>query len=354
VAVTPAGRRRKLWTAVLSTAAVAIAVLAMAASAHFSPYWLSVLTNVAMLAILAQSWNMITGFAGYPAFGNVAFFGVGAYAMGVMTAKYSVQLPYLAQVLIAGGVAGVVCLIIGGPLMRVRGHYFAIGTIGLAVAIQQTTYLIPQLTTDVSGTIILPSFPSMRWSIEQTAYVWMVGILLVCTATAIVLSRSRIGFGLRAIRADEVAAATYGVPTVRLKLEAWVISAVFAGFAGAIWATWIGVITPASAYDLTIAVQYSVMALLGGLGTVVGPLAGALAVGLVGQLVWSQYPTTHLLVMGAIVMLTVLLIPNGLVGLLRRDRSAEEAPLVRALRDRIRGGRERSQRSGVRSGEGLA
>lgn len=297
-----------------------------------SAYWITIFTNVAMLAILAQSWNIIAGFTGYPAFGNVAFFGVGAYSMGILTAKYPIELPYLLVLTGAGLIASLACVVVGGPLMRVRGHYFAIGTIGLAVTFQQVTYVIPQLTTDVAGTIILPSFPGTISTLEGTAYLWMLGVLLLCTAAAVQLSRSRFGFGLKAIRADEEAATTYGVPVVRLKLEAWAVSAFFTGLAGAVWATWIAVITPPSAYDLRIAVQYSVMTLLGGLGTVIGPLLGALALGTVSQVVGSSYPTAHLLLMGVIVMLTVLVIPDGFMGLLRRDLSRPVTPLMRAFR----------------------
>lgn len=299
-----------------------------------SSYWSRVLTTVLMMAILAQAWNLITGFVGYPAFGNVAFFGVGAYTVGVISTRS--ELPYVLSLLAAGVISALVCAVVGSPLMRVRGHYFAIGTIGLAAAFREGTYLIPQLTTSASGTIVLPSFATGFLSIQATAYYWMLGTLLFVIAAAVFVDKSRFGYGLKAIRADETVASTFGVPTFRYKLTAWMVSAAFSGIAGGIWATWIGVIDPANSYNLALAVSYSVIALVGGLGTVLGPLIGAALIGVVGEVVWSQYSTLHLLVMGVIIMITSIALPDGVMGLWSRRQEKERALLPVKYREKTR------------------
>lgn len=316
-------RHRKLGGLV---AAAAVLVYLVLLPWMVSSYWSRVMTTVIMMAILAEAWNLITGFVGYPAFGNVAFFGVGAYTVGVISTR--VEVPYVLSLLAAAAVSAVICALLGSPLMRVRGHYFAIGTIGLAAAFREGTYLIPQLTTSASGTIILPGFASGVLTIQASAYYWMFGTLLLCVAAAIYVDRSRFGYGLKAIRADETVASTFGVPTFRYKLTAWMISAAFSSVAGGIWATWIGVIDPVNSYNLALAVSYSVIALVGGLGTVLGPLIGAVLIGIVGEVVWSQYSTLHLLVMGVIIMVTSITLPDGLMGIFsrRRDRGTPIAP----------------------------
>lgn len=284
-----------------------------------SSYWTRVLTTIVMLAILAQSWNIITGFVGYPAFGNVAFFGVGAYTVGYLTTRADV--PYVVALLAAAITSSICCLLLGSPLMRIKGHYFAIGTIGLAAALREVTTLVPNLSTGDSGTIILPGFSTGFLSMHAAAFYWMVGILVACVVATAIIDKSRFGYGLKSIRANETVAATCGVPVFKYKILAWIASAAFTGLAGGVWATWIGVIDPPSSFDLRLAVSYSVIALVGGLGTVVGPLLGAVLIGFISELVLVGFVSIHLLVMGLIIMVTTLVLPRGIMGYLYGEHS---------------------------------
>lgn len=317
----PAPRRPVLRLAGSVAALGAVAAL-VAAPFTLGSYWLRVVTMILMLAILAQSWSLVTGYVGYPAFGNVAFFGVGAYVSGNVLVRH--DWPFPLAVLAAAIVAAAVCLALGPILMRVKGHYFAIATIGVMLAFRELALLVPIFSTGSAGTLILPSFGGARVSHGLVAYLWMAGLLVAVVAVVVYVDRSRYGYALRTISSDERAAATFGITTLWHKVSAWCISAFFTGAAGAVWASWIGVVEPAGAFDLRLATLYCVIALLGGLGTVPGPLLAAVLIGGLGEVVWAQYSRYHLLVLGLLIMVGTLLLPNGLMSVLRGEASLRE------------------------------
>jgi branched-chain amino acid transport system permease protein len=292
----------------LGATAVAVAALACL-PLIVNAYWMRILTDVFMFAVLAQSINVIAGFAGYPAFGNVVFFGLGAYGMGVMNVNYGASA--FAGMAVALLLCAAVVIALGPLLLRLRGHYFAIATLGLNEATRNIVQNLSVLTGGAKGL----SFPLPDVSYEQNAirfYFLFLALALIGTLTALVLRRSRFGFACRAIRANEEGAASLGIDTTFYKTAAWLISALLAGGAGALYARWIGYIEPPAVFDMTISVKAFVMFLLGGAGSIFGPAIGAALVEVATTLSWSYLLQFHLGVLGIVIMAAALLMPNGI------------------------------------------
>lgn len=281
-------------------------------------YWIRVFTNIFMFAVLAQSINIIAGFVGYPAFGNVVFFGLGAYGTGVMVVQF--QTSVATGILVGLLLCAVVVLIIGPPLLRLRGHYFAIATLGLNEAVKAVIANLTDLTGGGKGL----SLPLPDATVQQTAllFYWLFLVLAgIGMLVAVMFWSTRFGYACRAIRANEDGAESLGINTTYYKTAAWLISALLAGAAGGLYAEWIGYIEPPVVFDMTIAVKAFVMFLLGGAGTILGPMFGAALVELLTTLTWSHLLSYHLAVLGIIIMAAAVLIPNGIQTFVR-DRVA--------------------------------
>lgn len=276
-------------------------------------YWLRVMTHVFMLAILAEGTNVIVGFCGYPALGNVVFFGVGAYAAGILMTRMGSSFP-VALAVAAGASLGY-ALLLGWPLLRLRGHYFAIATLGVNEGTRQVIDNLYDLTGGASG-LTLPIMQAPVDEIYRFFYYFMLGILAASVLFSMWLSSSRFGYGLRAIRHDEDAAAVMGVNTTWFKMAAWAASAVFVGLAGGVYAYWNSYIEPIDVFDITIALRFFIMILLGGAGTVFGPILGAVLLELTSEVLWSKFLTYHTALLGLIIILVVVFLPRGLPGLL--------------------------------------
>jgi branched-chain amino acid transport system permease protein len=286
-----------------------------------SLYWLRLLTNVLMLAVVAQGINAMAGFVGYPAFGNVVFFGIGAYGAGLAIAAGT----GIAAALLAGALAAsLVALVFGPLLLRLRGHYFAIATLGLNEVLSALASNLSGLTGGAAGL----SLPLSRGTAAETAlraYLGFVALFVVSVALAIFLRDSRFGYGCRAIRANEEAAEATGVPTLRVKTIAWSLSAAVTAVAGGLYARWVGFIEPPLVFDMAIAVKGFVIFLLGGPGTVFGPLFGATLMESATTLAWSHLLKVHLLVLGVAIMIVVLFSPDGI-----QNSLVSRASLVRS------------------------
>ncbi len=272
-------------------------------------YWLRVLTNVYMFAIVAQGLNVIVGFAGYHAFGNSAFFGVGAYATAIaMNAGIPAPIAVPAGILASAAVAG----LLGWPLLRLQGHYFAIATVALNMALIEIVINAGGITGGAEG-LPLPISTIPPNTLYRLIYFGMLGTLLMATAAVWRLSSSRLGYAMMALRDSESGAEVMGVDTVRTKIIAWMISAAMTGAAGGIWAYWITFIETSSAFDISISVRGYIMMLLGGLGTVFGPVLGAAVFEIFSTVIWSNFSGIHNLLLGALIVLIVLLLPSGLI-----------------------------------------
>jgi branched-chain amino acid transport system permease protein len=289
-------------------ATVGILVLLAFVPALHSSYYENLGRGVLMFATLSLGWNIIGGYTGYVSFGNVVFFGLGAYTTAVLWQHWQQQSILLAVV--CAIVVGVVfALVLGVPILRLRGHYFAIGTLGIALATQEIISNIDWLGAG-SGYAVRPleAFSSYYYAM------WIVCALSMLATYLI--ARSKLGYALVAIRENEAAAAVLGVDATRYKVIAWTISAAMAAAAGAVFGGANGFVDPPTAFAVDDNVFPIVMALLGGVSTVAGPLVGALILTAINETLWSHFPQIHTLFFGVAIVAVVVFLPRGLLWLL--------------------------------------
>ena len=276
-------------------------------------YALRLGTVLAMYVVLAQSWNFIGGLAGYPSFATAAFFGLGAYVSAVLQSR---GVPMLAAWGVAGLAATLFAAFLGAAILHLRGHYFAIASLVVAEVLREIVNTAPDLTGGGMGL----NLPVMRAPVEAQARIFfyaMVGLAAICMAAAIVVHGSKLGFGLRCIQQNEDAAGILGVNAYAYKTAGFAMSAVFVGIAGAIYASWVHYIEPPDVFDVLLAVKPLVMVLFGGLGTIFGPAIGAAVLLAFEEAVWRNFLTIHAAVLGVLIVLLVLFLPNGILSLVR-------------------------------------
>jgi branched-chain amino acid transport system permease protein len=262
-----------------------------------------------MYVIITQGLNVIVGITGYHAFGNGVFFGIGAYACG---ASMAAGMPFAAGVVVAIAISALCALVLGWPILRLKGHYFAIATVALNLAAIQIIIQIGGITGGAQG-LALPLSDWEPKPLYIAIYYLMLGGAVASTAIVAVLLKMPLGFALRAIRDSERAAAVMGIDTTRAKVYAWAISAGLTGFAGAVWAYWITFIEPSSAFDPGVGVKAYIMLIIGGMGSILGPVIGAFVMEVVSTLVWGGFLKAHQLILGLLIVVICLVAPNGII-----------------------------------------
>jgi branched-chain amino acid transport system permease protein len=276
-------------------------------------YALRLATTVCMYAVMAQSWNFIGGLAGYPSFATAAFFGLGAYASAILQNHGVPMVPAWA----CGGLAALLfAAFLGGAILHLRGHYFAIASLIVAEMLREIVNTLPDFTGGGKGM----NLPLLKLSVTAQAQFFfyaMLALAVLTMAAAIVIHRSKLGFGLRCIQQNESAADIIGINTYAYKTAAFSLSAVFVGVGGAIYASWVNYIDPPDVFDVLISIKPMVMVLLGGLGTIFGPAIGAVILLLLEEVVWRNFLTIHVAALGVIIVVLVLFLPNGLLALMR-------------------------------------
>lgn len=280
-----------------------------------SLYWLRLLTSILMLAVVAQGINVMAGYVGYPAFGNVVFFGLGAYGTAIAIERGVTVLPLALLCGVAPAV--LVAAAVGPLLLRLRGHYFAIATLGLNEVMSVLAANLSFLTGGAAG-LSLPLQAGTAAEIGRAAYFGFLALFAASLVLGIILRDSRFGLGCRAIRANEPAAEATGVQTLLVKSVAWIASAVVTAIAGGLYARWMGFIEPTLVFDMALSVKAFVMFLLGGAGTVFGPFIGAILIEGATTAAWTHLLKLHLMVLGVTIMLVVLVVPDGVQGLAAR------------------------------------
>ena len=297
---------------------VAVAGLLLAHWIHIDYLYFASYT-ILQFIVLATAWNILGGYCGYVNFGSAAFFALGAYASVFMHKAYPVPVPLL--IVIGGIVSGIVGLGMGYLTLRLRGSFFAIATLALAVVLQTLIVNWDYVGGSRGAYIIRPeNITILGLQINYIEYLFALMLLLAVIAlvTARTIERSRLGLGFATIRDDELAAEACGVPTLRTKLIATAISGALMGMAGAPFPYYIGYLQPASAFGLEYAVNSIAMPMIGGTTSWVGPLVGAILLG--GA---QQYATVtissavNLLIVGLMLVAFVIIAPNGLVGLVQ-------------------------------------
>jgi branched-chain amino acid transport system permease protein len=228
-----------------------------------------------------------------------------------------VGLYWWAGALVGGVLASLYAVILGIPILRLRGHYFAIATLGINRATEQIALDWGSFTGGGKG-ITLP-LPQMEInSFYAMIYFIMFGILAFTVLVTYGISRSRLGYALRAIRENEDAAEAAGIFAPRVKIAAWAISAFITGITGGVFAYWFSFIEPATVFDIMIAVKAFVMMMLGGAGTVLGPVLGAFLIELISETVWGKFLTVHMFILGVIMVAIVILMPRGIIDFFRK------------------------------------
>jgi len=296
----------------MKTANVIIAIPAAASALYFlglwaGPYWQIVALNLAMWIALTQSWSLFSGLTGYISLGHAVAYGLGAYVMASLFREWPIWL-----IIPTGGVvAGLFALIVALPVLRVRGPYFVILTFGLAELVKFVLLAVDTALGQSSR--LLFGAPN-----TQTLLLWMLALAAAATLLRHHIGLSRFGRGLIAIREDETAAETIGVPITRYKVAAFALSTVIPGMVGAVMALRSTYFEVLQVFSPTISFTIVTMVIIGGSGDARGPVMGALFLVALAEILRGLSPQLYLIFLGLSLVLFVIFSPNGLTGLLER------------------------------------
>jgi branched-chain amino acid transport system permease protein len=259
---------------------------------------------------MASAFNVSAGFSGYMPFGYVAFYGIGAFTTAILVKKAGVAMLLALPI---AGLAGVALALLFAPTLRLSGIYFGIVSLALAGICRLAISNMPEELTGGSFGLQLGSRAQ-----PVLSYYAMLGILVAALGTILWLSGSRLGKALRAVRDDAEAADIMGVNVPRVRLYGWLICAFFPALCGGVEAWYTNVVDTETAFNTLITAKTAIYALAGGLGTVTGPVVGAIAMVWLDDLIWRRLPLVNLLVLGVATVALVLFFPRGLVGSLLR------------------------------------
>lgn len=289
---------------------IVVGVVALAAVPFFgSDTFIQFGINALLLAVLAQGWNIIGGYAGYASFGNSVFYGLGSYGVGIAMVQW--QQPFAMGLALGVLLAVVFACSLGVAVLRLKGHYFAIATLALAQVMTAIVSNVKIAGQNVG--LVLPPLNN-----DRLFYELALALLIVATSTIWWITRSRFGFGLIAIRENEEGAAVMGVNTTLYKVFAFTLAAIFSSLAGGIHAYWVTFIDPESAFDITLNVKMIIMTVFGGAGTVIGPVVGAFVLSAVSEILSSEVTTIAGLFFGVVIVAAIVFMPRGLADIVRK------------------------------------
>jgi branched-chain amino acid transport system permease protein len=313
----PADRAVKRWTGFIVGAFAILVAALLLARVVGNEYFFFAGYVVLQFIVLATAWNILGGYAGYVNFGSGAFFAAGAYAAVALIKAFAA--PLLLQLATAAMVTGLMGFAIGAMTLRLRGIFFSIATVAIAV-ICETIVLNWGFVGGARGaTVLQPVAPAFFASYTRMLFVVMTLLAVLAVALARYIEISWIGRGLRAIRDNEEAAESVGVPTLKLKLFAATVSGALMGIAGAPFPLYMNFIEPTSAFSLNYAVSALAMPIIGGTASWAGPVIGAILLGSVQQIVTvTMSSELNVLVLGVLLVAFVVAAPEGILGLARR------------------------------------
>jgi branched-chain amino acid transport system permease protein len=275
-------------------------------------YALRIGTIACRYAILALSWNIVGGFAGYPSFATAAFFGFGAYATAILLDK---GVPLSVAVIGSLVICFLLAAALGIVLLRLRGHYFAIASLSLVEVFRELVNNATDLTGGGMG-LNIPLASGSGILADATFFFYaMWGLLLITAVVVMIVSGSKLGFGLNCIRQNETASNMVGLNSTLYKSVAFGLSACFVGAAGGIYAAWVHYIDPSDVFDILYSVKPIVMALMGGLGSPLGVVCGAFVYLGLEEVVWRNYIQIHSGMLGLLIIVLLLFLPHGLISL---------------------------------------
>jgi len=269
-------------------------------------YQQQIVFSTALFVVLAYGWNVISGITGYLSFGQIAFFGLGAYvAVGVMVVF---RLPWYAAAVVAPLAAVAVAIPLGAVMLRLAGVFFTLGMFGLG-------RIGEIVASSVSGGAMGTSIPSVATPRESAPV--MILFALGAIVFTHLLINSKLGLQCMAIRDDQPAARAAGVPVGRIKVTAFALSAALAALCGVMYVWNVGYLDPTSAFSATNKLQVVLMVLVGGIGSMWGPLFGAVLISLIGQVLWARFPLQEQVVLGSITVLMAVAMPGGISAMLQ-------------------------------------
>jgi len=271
-------------------------------------YFRHVLIMVFLWTVLGVAWNLLAGYTGQVSFGHASFFGVGAYASGLLFSHLGLS-PWWGMA--AGGLVAVVFAVpMGLVCFRLRGPYFALSMLALSEVLRLVATNWVGFTNGMVGILVIPTFRS------KVPYYYIVGVMaLVSVVVVIRIAGSKLGYWFLAIREDQDAAEAMGIPTTKFKLFSLCISAFFTGVAGSFYLNYMGFIDPSIVFSLPdISIMVILVAIIGGVGTVWGPALGAVVIVVLSEIVRNTIGEAHLLVMGLLVVAIIMFLPRGVGG----------------------------------------
>ena len=300
-----------------------------------NPYVLSASVVVLNYAVLATSWNFVGGFTGYVSLGHGALAGLGGYGTGLFIVKAG--LPSFLSLVLAALLVAVIAVPIGMAALRVRGASFVIVSIALVLILLLVFQSWASFTGGSRGLVVPRPFELSRPEHHRVFYFLYAALLFVATLTWWLIDRSRFGLGLKAIREDEDKAEALGTPTFTYKLVVFVVSATFTALSGGLYALWFGDLDPVFQFSILTGSYLVLMALLGGVRNLFGPLVGALVVGIALEYFKVEFGNTplHLVATGLLLALVVMFMPDGVLpalgSLIQRFRRGPQQGSIREM-----------------------
>jgi branched-chain amino acid transport system permease protein len=299
--------------------AVAILVLALIPIWVQSPYSLHIFILLFIAIALGESWNVVGGFAGQYSVGHAAWYGIGAYGAFILLQKLNLAPWYGVWVAVALSV--IVALAVGWITFRLRGPYFVLASIAVAEIIRLLALNTKDLTNGAEG-ILSPDLPPLKlggtvitdWNSKVPYFYMGLAMALFCIAVNFAVKRSKLGYYLQAIREDQDAAHSLGIPPTLSKNAALAISAACTALVGSFAAFYVGFIEPQQVFGIDVSIQMVLTAIIGGIGTVAGPVLGAVVLVLISEGLRTTIAQAHLLVYGILVIVVILLMPDGFLG----------------------------------------
>lgn len=275
-------------------------------------YLMQVFFRIVLFAALGLAWNLVGGYAGQLSLGHVAFFGIGAYGLALFTAR---GVPVWISLVLSATVAAGFAALIGLIVFRLRGPYFTLSTIAFGEVLRLVATNL-KITEGAIGLNTPPLFaPRAFW---RMFYLSAVALALLCFLINYATSKSRPGYYLLAIREDEETASAVGINTAGYKLRALVISAFLTALGGALYSSAFQYIVPDFIFSIDISVQIAIITMLGGAGTLLGPIIGAVLLLSASELFKIKFQESHLLIYGILIVVVVLFLPEGIVGGLKQ------------------------------------
>lgn len=280
-----------------------------------SDYTLQVLFRVYLFSALGLAWNLVGGYSGQLSLGHAAYFGAGAYGLAISSAKLG--LPAWPSVLVGVGIALLLALLIGGISFRLRGPYFALATIACAEILR----LAAKNLGPITGGDVGAQVPALFGGEITRSFYWAAVVLAaVAFIVTVVITRSRFGYYLQAIREDEDTALSVGISTAKTKLAALLVSAALTSVAGSLYASLFLYIVPDQVLGHDISNEVAIVAMLGGAGTVVGPIVGSVVLETASEVFKNAFQEAHRFIYGVLLIVVVLFLPEGIVGTINRWR----------------------------------